>query len=191
MKKIGVLALQGDFSKHIAAVTAAGASGKEVREAADLDGIDGLLIPGGESTTMGKLLERYAMLDPLRRMAEEGLPVFGTCAGAILLARNITGSMQTRLGLMDMEILRNGYGRQIDSFEADIPCPELGEIPLRGVFIRAPVIKMVGKGVTVLAEYEGIPVFVRQGNLLACTFHPELTADPRIHTYFLSLREGA
>jgi len=187
MKNIGVLAIQGDFSKHIEAVQKAGEVAREVREAKDLEGLDGLVIPGGESTTIGKLLDRYGMLEPISDMARAGKPIFGTCAGAILLAKGIEGSDQVRLGLMDIEVKRNAYGRQIESFEADIPCPAIGEIPVRGVFIRAPIIAAVKDGAAVVAEYEGKPVLVRQGNLLACTFHPELTGDLRVHRYFLSL----
>ncbi len=187
MKTVGVLAIQGDFSKHIEAVRAAGVDAVEVRETKDLEGLDGLIIPGGESTTIGKLLDRYEMLEPMAEFAKEGKPVFGTCAGAILLAKSIVGSDQVRIGLMDIEVKRNAYGRQIESFEADIPCPVIGEIPLRGIFIRAPVIAGVRDGVAILAEYEGRPVLVRQGNLLACTFHPELTGDLRVHRYFLTI----
>ena len=189
MKTIGVLAIQGDFSKHLEAVNAVGALGREVRESRDLEGLDGLIIPGGESTTIGKLLDRYAMVEPIRAFALAGKPVFGTCAGAILLSKTILGSSQLKLGLMDIEVKRNAYGRQIESFEADIPCPEVGEIPVRGVFIRAPIIAEVKAGAEILAEYDGKPVLVKQKNLLACTFHPELTNDFRVHRYFLALAD--
>lgn len=190
MKTIGVLALQGDYAKHVEMVSAAGALGREVREAGDLEKIDGLIIPGGESTTIGKLLVRFGMLEPIRIFAASGGPVFGTCAGTILLAKNIEGSDQVRLGLLDIEVRRNAYGRQIESFEADIPVPMLGEIPLLGVFIRAPIISKIDGRVDVLAVFDGTPVFVRQGNIISTTFHPELTGDPRAHKYFLSLVEG-
>jgi 5'-phosphate synthase pdxT subunit len=187
MKTIGILALQGDFAKHAEAVRGAGASALEVRENSDFEKIDGLIIPGGESTTIGKLLARYDMVETLRQFAAAGKPVYGTCAGAILLARNIEKYEQLRLGVLDIQVLRNGYGRQIESFEADILAPSLGEIPLRGVFIRAPIITAAGKGVQVIAEFNGSPVFVRQGNIMSTTFHPELTGDLRVHKYFLSL----
>ncbi|MDR0720634.1 MAG: pyridoxal 5'-phosphate synthase glutaminase subunit PdxT, partial [Treponema sp.] len=156
----------------------------------DFEKIDGLIIPGGESTTIGKLLVRYDMAETIKQFAAEGNPVYGTCAGAILLARNIEKYDQVRLGVLDIQVLRNGYGRQIESFEADIPAPSLGEIPLRGVFIRAPIITSVGKEVQIIAEFNGSPVFVRQGNIISTTFHPELTGDLRVHRYFLSLFSG-
>jgi 5'-phosphate synthase pdxT subunit len=190
MKTIGVLALQGDFSKHIKAVTAAGGAAIEVREAGDIEKIDGLIIPGGESTTIGKLLARFDMIEPLKRFAAAGRPIYGTCAGGILLAANIKKYDQPRLGVLDITISRNAYGRQIESFEVDIPAPSFGEIPLRGVFIRAPIITRMGGGVDVLAAFDGKPVFIRQGNIIVTTFHPELTDDPRVHTFFLSLIPG-
>lgn len=186
MKTIGVLALQGDFSKHAEAVRTIGGETVEVREATDLERADGLIIPGGESTVIGKLLARYGLIDPVKRFAATGKPVFGTCAGAILLSACVEKYEQTCLGLLDIQVLRNGYGRQIESFETNITVPALGEIPLRAVFIRAPVITAVGKGVEVLAEHKGIPVFVRQGAVMAAAFHPELSGDTRIHEYFLS-----
>ncbi|GHV89275.1 pyridoxal 5'-phosphate synthase subunit PdxT [Spirochaetia bacterium] len=186
MKTIGILALQGDFAKHAEAIRAAGASALEVREAAGLANIDGLILPGGESTTIGKLLARYGMVEPIKQFAAAGKPVFGTCAGAILLAKHIEKYDQLCLGLLDIDVARNAYGRQTESFEADIPAPSLGD-PLRGVFIRAPVITRTGTGVEVLAEYNGRAVFVRQGSIIAATFHPELTDDPRVHRFFLSL----
>jgi 5'-phosphate synthase pdxT subunit len=187
MKTIGVLAIQGDFSKHIAVLEALGVRGVEVRENADLDKIDGLILPGGESTTIGKLLERYGMIETLRQFSLDGRPIFGTCAGIILLSKSIQGSTQQKLDLLDIDVKRNAYGRQIESFEADIPCPLIGEIPIRAVFIRAPIVSNLGKNVEVLAQYEGNPVFIRQGKILGCTFHPELTGDLRIHRFFLSL----
>jgi 5'-phosphate synthase pdxT subunit len=191
MKTIGILALQGDFAKHAEAILAAGAEAgvivHEVREAAGLANIDGLILPGGESTTIGKLLVRYGMIEPIKQFAAAGKPVFGTCAGAILLAKHIEKYDQVSLGLLDIQVQRNAYGRQSESFEADIPAPSLGASPLRGVFIRAPVITRTGKGVEVLAEYGDSPVLVRQGNVIAAAFHPELTDDLRVHQFFLSL----
>ncbi|MDR1933524.1 MAG: pyridoxal 5'-phosphate synthase glutaminase subunit PdxT [Spirochaetales bacterium] len=189
MKKIGVLALQGDFSKHMKTLTAAGACGVEVRESSDIEKIDGLILPGGESTTIGKLLERYRMIEPLKQFAAAGKPIYGTCAGGILLAKNIEKYNQVKLDLLDITIARNAYGRQIESFEADIPAPSLGELPLRGVFIRAPVITRMGKGVELIAQFGGSPVFIRQGNIIVTTFHPELTDDLRVHRFFLSLAQ--
>jgi 5'-phosphate synthase pdxT subunit len=187
VKTIGVLALQGDFAKHIAAVRAAGGQAREIRKGAVLEQIDGLIIPSGESTVIRKLLTRFCLMEPLKKFAALGKPVFGTCAGAILLSSHIEQYRQERMDLLDIQILRNGYGRQIESFETDISVPVLGEQPLRALFIRAPVITSVGKGVEVLAEFKGSPVLVRQGNVIAATFHPELTGDIRMHRYFLSL----
>ncbi len=187
MAKVGVLALQGDFEKHIQMLDRLGVPAVEVREKSQLDEIDGLIIPGGESTTIGKLLVRYGMLEPLQTFARGGKPIYGTCAGAILLAKEIEGSHQDRIGVLDITVRRNAYGRQIESFEADIFIPRIGELPVRGVFIRAPVIKHVADGVEVLSRFGDDPVLVKQGNLLASTFHPELTNDTRIHAFFLSL----
>jgi 5'-phosphate synthase pdxT subunit len=187
MKTIGVLAIQGDFSKHIEVLESLGVHGIEVRESSDLDKIEGLILPGGESTTIGKLLDRFGMIETIKAFSLGGRPIFGTCAGLILLSKEIHSSSQQRLGLLDLDVNRNAYGRQIESFEADIPCPLIGEIPIRAVFIRAPIISKLDKNVEVLAQYEDNPVFIRQNNILACTFHPELTGDLRIHRFFLSL----
>jgi len=187
MKSIGVLALQGDFARHIETLRTLGVRALEVREARQLDGLDGLIIPGGESTVMGKLLLRFDMAGALRQFGAAGKPVYGTCAGAILLSTHIERYDQVRLGLLDIQIRRNGYGRQLESFEVDLPVPALGEPPLRAIFIRAPVITGAGSGVEVLASYGGDPVFVRQKNIISTTFHPELTGDTRVHRYFLSM----
>ncbi|MCX7786959.1 MAG: pyridoxal 5'-phosphate synthase glutaminase subunit PdxT [Spirochaetes bacterium] len=187
MVKVGVLALQGDFEKHIETLDRLQVSSVEVREKSQLDKIDGLIIPGGESTTIGKLLVRYELMEPLRNFAKAGKPIFGTCAGAILLAKEIEGSNQDRIGVLDIAVKRNAYGRQIESFEADIFVPKIGELPVRGVFIRAPIIKHVKDGVEVLSRFADNPVLVKQGKILAATFHPELTNDTRIHAFFLSL----
>ena len=181
-KIIGVLALQGDFEAHQKALARAGARGVEVRTAADLEAVDALIIPGGESSTMLKLLKDESLLEPLRRFGERR-PIFGTCAGAILLASRVTHPAQESLGLMDMEVERNAYGRQLDSRVAKI---EAEEGPLEAVFIRAPVIRRVGPSVRVLARYKGDPVLVQQGRHMAATFHPELTADDRVHRRFLN-----
>ena len=183
---VGVLALQGAFREHVAAVTRLGATAREVRQLQDIDGIDALIIPGGESTTMGKLLNEWNMLEPLRQRILDGMPVYGSCAGLILLCREIEDSDQPRLGVLDATVRRNAFGRQVDSFETDLSIPEIGADPIPAVFIRAPVITGVGAGVTVLAEVKGQAVAVRQNNILATSFHPELTPDTRMHSYFLS-----
>ena len=186
MAKVGVLALQGDFEKHIQMLDRLGVPAIQVREKSQLDEIDGLIIPGGESTTIGKLLVRYGMMEPLKTFAKDGKPLFGTCAGAILLAKEIEGSTQDRIGVLDIAVKRNAYGRQIESFEADIFIPKIGELPVRGVFIRAPIITHVEDGVELLARFGDNPVLVKQGKILAATFHPELTADRRVHRLWLA-----
>ena len=183
---VGVLALQGAFREHVAAVTRLGATAREVRQLKDIDGIDALIIPGGESTTMGKLLNEWNMLEPLRQRILDGMPVYGSCAGLILLCREIENSDQPRLGVLDATVRRNAFGRQVDSFETNLNIPEIGADAIPAVFIRAPVITGVGAGVTVLAEVNGQAVAVRQNNILATSFHPELTPDTRMHSYFLS-----
>ncbi len=182
-KRVGVLALQGDFQAHERALTRAGAEAVEVRSAADLEGIAGLVIPGGESTTMLKLLKEEKLLEPLREFGREH-PIFGTCAGAILLATGVVNSEQASLGLMDIEVERNAYGRQLDSRVARLQ-PQGMEGELEAVFIRAPIIRWVGGDTKVLASYQGDPVLVEQGRHLAATFHPELTDDSRVHLMFL------
>jgi pyridoxal 5'-phosphate synthase pdxT subunit len=182
-KKIGVLALQGDFEKHEKALARAGAEPVEVRSAADLDQVDGLVIPGGESTTMLKLIEQEQMLEPLRDFGARS-PIFGTCAGAILLASEVLNPHQRSLGLLDIDVERNAYGRQLDSRIARLN-PEGLDGDVEAVFIRAPIIRRVGDQVKVLASYQGDPVLVEQGRHLVATFHPELTDDPRIHRMFL------
>ena len=183
---VGVLALQGAFREHVAAVTRLGATAREVRQLKDIDGIDALILPGGESTTMGKLLNERNKLEPLRQRILDGMPVYGSCAGLILLCRDIENSDQPRLGVLDATVRRNAFGRQVDSFETNLSIPEIGADPLPAVFIRAPVITGVGAGVKVLAEVDGQAVAVRQNNILATSFHPELTPDTRMHSYFLS-----
>jgi 5'-phosphate synthase pdxT subunit len=195
-KRVGVLALQGDFQAHGRALARAGAEPVEVRSESDLESVEGLVIPGGESTTMMKLLEEEGLLEPLRQFGRER-PIFGTCAGAILLASHVinppqaslANPPQASLGLMDMEVERNAYGRQLDSRIARLRPQgierglEAGE--LEAVFIRAPIIRRVGKDANVLASYQGDPVLVEQGRHLAATFHPELTEDSRVHLMFL------
>jgi 5'-phosphate synthase pdxT subunit len=183
MKTVGVLALQGDFEAHRKAIQRAGGQAIEVRTIADLAQCDGLILPGGESTTMLKLLEAEGMTGPIRRFAEQK-PVYGSCAGAILLAREVTNPPQPGLGLLDITVERNAYGRQLDSRIARLPMTEGGD--LEAVFIRAPIIRRVGPGGNILAAYHGDPVWVELGRHMVTTFHPELTADPRVHRRFLS-----
>ena len=192
MTRIGVLALQGDFREHICVLRRLGAEANEVRLPQHLAGLDGLILPGGESTTIGKLAAEYQLLDPLCESAANGLPMWGTCAGLILLARDV-GHLQPLIGALDVKVKRNAFGRQVDSFEADLTVSALiePERPFRAVFIRAPLISNVGPDVRVLASLEdtnGI-VAVQQGHLLGTAFHPELTDDDRFHRYFLALVE--
>ncbi len=189
-KRVGILALQGDFEAHSKALERAGAEPVLVRTAEDLKNIDGLVIPGGESTTILKLLDFMDLKEPLREFAREK-PVFGTCAGAILLAKEVRNPAQESFGLIDLTVERNGYGRQIDSRVASIhPGSDFerraGGGDVEAVFIRAPVIRRAGPDVSVLAKYEGDPVLVEQGRHLVATFHPELTEDSRVHKLFVS-----
>jgi 5'-phosphate synthase pdxT subunit len=186
MATIGVLALQGDVIEHLQAVRECGAPAREVRTVGELEAVDALIIPGGESTAIGKLMAKGGLQGPIRDRAAAGMPVFGTCAGQILLAKEVEGGAPLGLHLMDIRVLRNAFGSQRESFEAEIPVPAIGERPAKGVFIRAPYIEKVGDGVEVLARFEGKIVMARQGRLLAAAFHPELTDDRRIHQYFLS-----
>lgn len=189
MKKVGVLALQGDFDAHAKAVERAGALPVLVRSAADLDGLDGLIIPGGESTTMLKLLREEQLMEPLREFGRRR-PIFGTCAGAILLANEVSSPAQESLGLIDIGVERNAYGRQVDSRIANVT-PEAdfqsrtAPGDMEAVFIRAPIIRRVGSDAKVLVQYDGDPVLVEQGRHIVATFHPELSADPRVHELFL------
>jgi 5'-phosphate synthase pdxT subunit len=190
---IGILALQGDVREHARMVREAGAEAVPVKRTEGLEAVDGLVIPGGESTTMGKLLRRFEMLEPLRALVRSGFPVYGTCAGMILLADRIEGAGvdQPSIGGMDMTVRRNAFGRQRESFETDLPVPALGSRPFPAVFIRAPVIEEIGSGVNVLATVNGErPVAAREGKLLVSSFHPELTDDPRLHRYFVDMVEG-
>lgn len=189
---VGILALQGAFIEHAQMLARIGVQPVEVRLPEHLEGLNGLIIPGGESTTMGLLAQKWGLLEPLRTFARSGRPIWGTCAGMILLAKEIVDGVpgQPILGLMDITVRRNAFGRQVDSFEADLAIPVLGDLPFHAVFIRAPVIERVGSGVEVLAALEdGTAVAVQQGNLLATAFHPELTRDDRFHRYFLKLVE--
>lgn len=186
--RIGVLALQGDFQEHVETLRRLGVEAKEVRLPSDLEGVDAVIIPGGESTTIARLLDRFGLREPLSQRIAEGMPVMGTCAGAIVLAKHAEGLDRPSLGVMDIDVRRNAFGRQVDSFEADIPIPSIGKEPLHAIFIRAPVIESVRAPAEVLATLEdGTIVAAQQGNNLALAFHPELTADSRMHEYFLSL----
>lgn len=181
------MALQGAFREHQKILGTCGVESVQIRKSSHLDGISALIIPGGESTTIGKLLSEFALLEPIRKMSNDGMPVFGTCAGMIMLAKEINGSRQTSLSLMDIAVERNAFGRQADSFEADLDIPVLGTRPYRAIFIRAPYITAVGGDVQVLADYDGKIVLARQGRFLAAAFHPELTEDNRLHRYFLEI----
>jgi len=194
--KVGVLALQGDFAEHMASLRrlarvcggAAGLQAREVRLPAELAEVDALIIPGGESTTIGKLLVEYRLLEPLRQRIADGMPVFGTCAGAIVLARDIGGLDQPLIGAMNLRVRRNAFGRQLESFETDLLVPVLGGEPMHAIFIRAPAIVDVGDGVEVLARLDsGTIVAARQGRMLATAFHPELTDDIRLHAHFVGM----
>jgi pyridoxal 5'-phosphate synthase pdxT subunit len=186
-RRIGVLALQGAFREHRKVLEDLGCEAVEVRKPSDIENTDGLIIPGGESTTIGKLLQNDGLGDKIKELASKDYPLFGTCAGMILLSKQVDESDQYRLGLMDMTVRRNAFGRQIASFETNLCIPALGTDPVRAVFIRAPFIREVAPNVGILAEYEGKIVFVRQGNMLASAFHPELTPDHRVHQYFLDI----
>lgn len=186
---IGVLAVQGDFREHIRILHQLRIEAKEVRLLEDLENIAGLIIPGGESTVMGKLMKEYSLDTEIKKRHEEGMPIWGTCAGAILLAKKIKGSDQPRLGLVDITISRNHYGRQTESFEADIEMVNgLGR--MTGIFIRAPLIEDIGEKVTILGKLYNNPVIARQGNVLVSTFHPELTENKKLHKYFLKMIKG-
>jgi 5'-phosphate synthase pdxT subunit len=190
--RVGVLALQGDYDAHLRAVRQAGGEARPVRTPEEVADCDALVLPGGESTTIGKLLARFGLDRAIHEAHGAGKPIYGTCAGMILLAKDISRGEkrggQPTLGLMDIRVARNAFGRQLDSFEADIDAPRVtGGDPVRGVFIRAPVVEEAGPGVEVLARYHDQAVLVRQNHLLASAFHPELTGDPRVHRYFLQM----
>ncbi|MGA7673398.1 MAG: pyridoxal 5'-phosphate synthase glutaminase subunit PdxT [Nitrolancea sp.] len=192
MPVIGVLALQGAFIEHVHKLQRIGADAREIRLPDQLKQVDGLIIPGGESTTIGKLIDRFELREPIHELASAGKPVWGTCAGMILLAREVDKETRARsqplLGLMDLSVTRNAFGSQLDSFETDLSIPAVDSQPVHAVFIRAPVISSVGPSVEVLSSLEdGRVVAVRQGNLIATSFHPELTPDDRLHSWFAGL----
>ncbi|HEX2265405.1 MAG TPA: pyridoxal 5'-phosphate synthase glutaminase subunit PdxT [Solirubrobacterales bacterium] len=181
---VGVLALQGDFEAHARTLRQLGAEPREVRTPAEMEGLDALVIPGGESTTIGKMIESSGIEPALRAHHEAGRPILGTCAGMIVCDAE-------HLGFIDATAKRNAFGRQLQSFEADLEIEGAGDEPLRAVFIRAPWVERHGPGVEVLADYEGRPVAIRDGNVLACAFHPELTDDPRFHAIFMAMTTAA
>ena len=185
--KIGVLALQGAFREHCQMLGRCGVEAAEIRNANELDEVAGLILPGGESTTIGKLLGDWGIMDKIKQRAAQGMAIYGTCAGLILLAKTIRNSDQPRLGLMDITVRRNAFGRQVDSFEADVIIPELGAEPFPAVFIRAPLIEKAETNVEVLARVTDRIVMARQGKFLATSFHPELTDDTRVHQYFINM----
>ena len=185
-KPVGILAIQGDYAMHAKMLDRIAAPWKLVKHASELEEVSGLILPGGESTTMLKFFEGEGMGEAIKRFAGAGQPVFGTCAGAILLAREVSNPPQESLGLLDIAIERNAYGRQVDSSVRKGECPEIASQPLEMVFIRAPIIRRTGPGVRVLGRCDDLPVLVEQGNLLAATFHPELTQDETLHRYFLT-----
>jgi 5'-phosphate synthase pdxT subunit len=186
--RVGILAVQGAVREHAEALRAVGADPVLVRLPADLAGLDALILPGGESTTMRRMIDQYGLREPIRAMARAGAPMLGTCAGMILLADRLADGEEPVLGLLDVEVRRNAYGRQLDSFEADLDMPALGPEQLHGVFIRAPIVSDVGPWAEVLArDPYGRPIAIRQGRVLATAFHPELTSDRRLHRLLLSL----
>jgi 5'-phosphate synthase pdxT subunit len=186
MATIGVLSLQGDFREHREVLERMGTTSPEVRLPQDLSGLEGLIIPGGESTTIVRLMRSAGLLEPLKGLAADGFPIWGTCAGMILLARRLDATGIPALEAMDITVRRNAFGRQVDSFEADLHIPAVGDLPFHAVFIRAPIIEDVGSEVEVLARLrDGTPVAARQGRLFVTAFHPELTADNRLHRLFL------
>ena len=185
--RIGVLAYQGDVREHLEALDAVGAAPVEVRDLAGLDAVDGLVVPGGESTVIGKLATRYGLAEPLRERISAGLPVLGTCAGMIFLAREVEGPPQDLLRVLDVRVRRNAFGRQVASFEAEVDVKGVDGGPVSGAFIRAPWVAEAGPAVEVLGEIDGKVVAVRQGNLLATAFHPELTGEVRLHRWLVDL----
>lgn len=188
--RIGVLALQGAVAEHIRSITKAGAEGVPIKRVEQLETIDGLIIPGGESTTIGKLMRKYEFIDAIRQFSEKGKPIFGTCAGLIVLAKEIDSGEEAHLGLMDIKVTRNAFGRQRESFETELVVQGIQE-PVHAVFIRAPLITEVGEGVEVLSTYNDEIVTARQGSVLTASYHPELTDDYRLHQYFVDMVKEA
>src|SRR3989344_206420 len=183
--KIGVLSLQGDFREHMQMLERCKVNAVPVRLPEDLEGVSGLIIPGGESTAIGNLMQKYNLGDAIMEKHRQRMAIYGTCAGAILLAKDIIDSSQPRLGLLDISVARNDYGRQIDSFESELSIENIGKF--NGIFIRAPVIEKVNNGVKILSKLNNKPVLIQKDNILASTFHPELTNDKRVHEYFIGM----
>jgi 5'-phosphate synthase pdxT subunit len=189
--KIGVLASQGAFAEHIYSLNKLDVEAVPVRLPAELKGVDGLILPGGESTTISKMLNAYDLMQRIAALGKDGMPVFGTCAGMILMAKHISGNNSASLELMDIKVKRNAFGRQVDSFETELKIPALGKVPFHAVFIRAPIIENLDENVEVLARLkDNMIVAVKQGKLVATAFHPELTDDLRFHQYFLDIAAG-
>jgi len=184
--KVGVLSLQGAVEEHLEMIKRCGLEGIKVKTVGDLEKVDRLIIPGGESTTIGKLAKIYGLDREISKRGREGMPIFGTCAGMILLANKVIGNEQIRFNLIDISVERNAFGRQVDSFEVDLKIEDFSGKPFKAVFIRAPYIKKAGREVEVLAEFKGKIVMARQKNIIVSSFHPELTEDLRVHKYFLS-----
>lgn len=184
---VGVLALQGDVIEHVAALQRSGADAIAVKTPADLERVAALVIPGGESTTVMKLLDRFGLIAPIKTRVQNGMPLWGTCMGMIVAAHDVAGLNQPTLDLIDITVRRNAFGRQNESAEVDLPIAALGDRPFPAIFIRAPWIERVGPSVELLAEREGHGVMVREGNVLGTSFHPELTSDDRVHAYFLKM----
>ncbi len=192
MPTLGVLAIQGDFAEHREVLDRLGVESAEIRLPHQLDDVDGLIIPGGESTTIAQLIDIYDFRGPLKEKAAAGMPIWGTCAGMIVISKRLTDHRPSPLGLMDIEVSRNAFGSQVNSFEAELEMGDISGPAFRGVFIRAPVVNEVGEGVRVLARIpDGRPVAVRQDKLLATSFHPELTDDARVHELFVRMVEGS
>jgi len=186
--RVGVLALQGTFVEHIGSLRQLGVEARPIRLPHELDTLDGLIIPGGESTTMLRLMENFGLIQSIREIAQNGLPIWGTCAGMILLAKEVSNCEMETLGLMDVKVRRNAFGSQVDSFEADLQVPLVGEEPFHAVFIRAPIVAEARPSVEILSRLpDGTIVTIRQNQLLACAFHPEFTDDLRFHSYFLNM----
>lgn len=188
---VGVLALQGDVAEHVRALERAGARAVAVKTRGELERVDGLVIPGGESTTVMKLLDRFALAEPIKARVHAGMPLWGTCMGMIVAAHDVAGLDQPTLDLIDITVRRNAFGRQNESAEVDLPIPAIGEKPFPAIFIRAPWIERVGPAVELLAERDGHGVMVREGHVLGTSFHPELGSDARVHAYFLKIVEEA
>jgi 5'-phosphate synthase pdxT subunit len=187
LKRIGVLALQGDVVEHLHALRRSGVEAVEVKNERDLASVDALIVPGGESTTVIRLLERFGLVEPIKARVRAGMPFWGTCMGMIVAANDVADMDQQTLGLLDITVRRNAFGRQIASAEVDLDVPVLGPAPFPAIFIRAPWVERAGADVEVLASQDGHGVFVRQGNVIGTSFHPELTGDDRVHQYFIAL----